>query len=329
MGKSLHFGAAVMQKLPNAFACDALIHNTYQPMKSFTKIGASLIATCFLCGLGIQAQEAAAPESAAAEAADASSAEEMQMNALVKSINWVKEKSGAVGTKATIKIPDGYVYTEAQGTKTLMRAFGNLVNEQELGFISPEDLGWFAVFEFQESGYVKDDDKDKLDADEMMKQMIKDQKSANAELKNQGMASLELLGWHTKPFYNAQTNNLEWAIRLRSEDGGETINYKTKLLGRRGVMDVVLVCSENELDTVIPKYQELLTGFAYASDENYASYRKGDKVAEYGLAGLIVGGGLLAAAKSGLLTKLIKPIGIALVAAFVWIKRLFSRKSNV
>ena len=93
-------------------------------------------------------------------------------------------------------------------------------------------------------------------------------------------------------------------------------------------MDVVLVCSEDQLANVVPQYQELLAGFAYTSGENYASYRKGDKVAEYGLAGLIVGGGLLAAAKSGILMKFLKPIGIGLIAAFVWIKRLFSRKSK-
>ncbi len=296
-------------------------------MKAFTTFGASLIATFFMCGLGIHAQEATAEKSE--QSADQPTAEEMRMNSIMQSINWVKGEEGTIGNKAKIKIPEGFVYTEAAGTKTLMRAFGNLVNDQELGFISPESLEWFAVFEFEESGYVKDDDKDKLDADEMMSQMIKDQKLANAELKKQGMNTMELLGWHTKPFYNSQTNNLEWAIRLRSAGGGETINYKTKLLGRRGVMDVVLVCDENQLDAVIPKYQELLAGYAFASDENYASYRKGDKVAEYGLAGLIVGGGLLAAAKSGLLVKLWKPIGIALLAVGAWIKRLFSRKSNV
>ena len=111
-------------------------------MKSFIKIGTSLIAIFFLCGLGIHAQEATAEKSD--PSSEQPTAEEAQMNAIIKSINWVKGKEGAIGNKANIKIPEGFLYTEAQGTKTLMRAFGNLVNQQELGFISPENLEWFA-----------------------------------------------------------------------------------------------------------------------------------------------------------------------------------------
>jgi uncharacterized membrane-anchored protein len=137
------------------------------------------------------------------------------------------------------------------------------------------------------------------------------------------MPTLSVLGWQTPPFYNPETHNLEWAIRLRGGDGSSVVNYKTKLLGRRGVMDVVLVCDEEEMPTVIPEYQKLLKGFAFKKEESYAAFSKGDKVAEYGLTGLIVGGGLLVAAKSGLLAKLWKPILIGLVAVGAFLKRIF------
>ncbi len=121
---------------------------------------------------------------------------------------------------------------------------------------------------------------------------------------------------------------LEWAIRLQSSDGSQVLNYKTKLLGRRGVMDVVLVCDEQQMPTVIPEYQKLLSGFAFKKEESYAAFTKGDKIAEYGLTGLIVGGGLLAAAKSGLLAKLWKPIVIAAVAVGAFLKRIFVGKTK-
>jgi uncharacterized membrane-anchored protein len=209
-----------------------------------------------------------------------------------------------------------------------MEGYGNLTSGAELGYIAPEDLSWFAVFEFDECGYVKDDDKDSLDAKKIMKQMREGQAEANKRLQKLGMPTLEVLGWHTEPFYNSTTNNLEWAIRLRGGDGGDTINYKTKLLGRRGVMDVVLVCDETQLATVVPEYQKLLSGYEYLNDQSYAAYTKGDKVSEYGLTGLIMGGGLLVAAKSGLLTKFWKFIvgGVVVVGAFL--KRLFGRKTE-
>ena len=244
------------------------------------------------------------------------------------SIDWKTEGSGPIGNMASLAIPAGYRFTAGPGTIKLMEAYGNLTSGNELAYIAPEDMGWFAMFEFDDCGYVKDDEKDKLDADAILEQMKEGQALANEELSKRGMDTLQVLGWQTPPFYNPQTNNLEWAIRLQGSDGGQTINYKTKLLGRRGVMDVVLVCDESQLSTVIPEYQKLLTGYSFTKDENYASFTKGDKVAEYGLTGLILGGGLLAAAKTGLLAKLWKPIAAGLFVVGAFLKRIFVGKSR-
>ena len=277
--------------------------------------------------LPTRAQEAAEPPAVpSAEAAAAKEATAKQH--FIDSIQWSTKGSGKLGAAASLAVPNGYRFTGAAGTLKAMEAFGNLTNGSELGFISPLDLGWFAVFEFEACGYVKDDEKNQLDAGKILTQLKAGQVAANKELTKRGMPTLEVLGWQTPPFYNPQTNNLEWAIRLRSEGGGQTINYKTKLLGRRGVMDVVLVCGEDELASVVPEYQKLLKGFAYQKEESYAAFSKGDKIATYGLTGLIVGGGLLAAAKTGLLIKLWKPIAGVLVVIGAFFKRLFTGKTE-
>lgn len=248
---------------------------------------------------------------------------------LIGSIQWKTEGTGDVGSMATLRIPSGYRFTGDTGTVRLMEAFGNLTNGNELALISPMDTKqWFAVFEFEDSGYVKDDDKDKLDPDKILETLKEGQLAANERLASQGMSTMTVLGWQTPPFYNPKTHNLEWAIRLKSSDGGQNINYKTKLLGRRGVMDVVLVCSEEQLATVIPEYQKLMTGFAFKKEDSYASYQKGDKIAEYGLTGLIVGGGLLAAAKFGFLAKFGKFIAAGVVAFAAFFKRIFRGKTR-
>lgn len=249
-------------------------------------------------------------------------------NDFMESLSWKTEGTGSLGSRADIAIPEGYRYLGSSDSSKLMKYYGNLSNGSELGFIAPDHMEWFAVFEFEDVGYVKDDEKDKLDADEILKQLKEGQQAANEELTRLGHSTLTVLGWHTPPFYNKETNNLEWAIRLSSSDGGQILNYKTKLLGRRGVMDVVLVCSEEQLASVIPEYQGLLKGFAFKKDESYAAFTKGDKIAEYGLVGLIAGGGLLVAAKSGLLAKLWKPIAIGLVAIGAFLKRIFQGKTS-
>ncbi len=251
-----------------------------------------------------------------------------ELTKFMESIDWKTEGSGTLGSIAEIQVPSGYRFTGTPGTVKLMEMYGNLTNGSELGYISPLGMEWFAVFEFDDCGYVKDDEKDKLDAAAILEQMKEGQKKANEELSKRGMSTLEVVGWQTPPFYNTATNNLEWAIRLRSSDGSEVLNYKTKLLGRRGVMDVVLVCDEAEMPAVLPEYQKLLGGYAFKKEESYASFTKGDKVAEYGLTGLILGGGLLVAAKSGLLAKLWKPIVVGAVAVGAVFKRIFVGKTK-
>lgn len=281
-----------------------------------------LLGTALLLALAspIHAQEAElSPEDAAAMKAQED---------FMRSLSWKTEGTGNLGSRAEIAIPEGYTFLGAGDASKLMKYYGNLSNGSELGYIAPANQEWFAVFEFDDVGYVKEDEKDKLDADEILKQLQEGQKAANEELTRQGYPTLNVLGWHTPPYYNAETKNLEWAIRLSSSDGSQILNYNTKLLGRRGVMDVVLVCSEEQLAGVIPHYRSLLTGFAYKKEESYAAFTKGDKIAEYGLVGLIAGGGLLLAAKSGLLTKLWKPIlaGILVIGAFI--KRLIKGKTQ-
>jgi len=282
---------------------------------------------CSIAPLTLAQQSAATPEQPADATAE-EAAEAAKIKKFMDSIDWKTEGSGTLGSIAALQVPTGYRFTGGPGTIELMKAYGNLTSNQELGYISPLDMSWFAVFEFDSCGYVKDDEKDKLDANKILEQLKAGQEAANKELTKRGMATLQVVGWQTPPFYNPQTKNLEWAIRIRSGDGSEMVNYKTKLLGRRGVMDVVLVCDEARMGEVVPAYQELLKGYSFNKEESYAAFSKGDKIAEYGLTGLIVGGGLLVAAKSGLLAKLWKPILVGIVAVGAFMKRIFVGKTK-
>ena len=216
----------------------------------------------------------------AAQATEELPPEAIAFRKLVESIEWKTDGNGDLGNHATINVPTGYRFTGKEGTKKMMETFGNLVSGAELGYLSPLGMDWFAVFEFDDCGYVKDDEKDSLDADKILKQMREGQEKANKELTKRGLDTLEITGWKLPPFYNPQTNNLEWALRLRNAKGGETVNYRTKLLGREGVMDVVLVCDESQLDAVIPVYQDLLKGYAFKTGQSYQEYRKGQRCPE-------------------------------------------------
>lgn len=217
---------------------------------------------------------------------------------------WKKGPTKAdLGTIAEVKIPEGYVFADAKDTKTLMEMMQNPISGSELGLIAPESLEWFIIYEFSDIGYVKDDDKDKLDADAMLESIKQGTERGNEERKKRGWSSFKLIGWEQKPNYNPVTNNLEWAIRGEI-DGSLVINSNTRILGRHGVMRISLVVDPTQLNETKEILKNISEGYNFKPSQGYAEYKPGDKIAEYGLIGLITGGAVVAASKTGLLGKL-------------------------
>jgi uncharacterized membrane-anchored protein len=251
----------------------------------------------------------------------------------IEKLGWSREGKGQLGNKAVVEIPKGYRFTKATGTQKMLQMYDNIPSNRELGMLTTEGLGPWIIFEFDETGYVKDDDKDELDADSLLKTLREGQEAGNVRRREMGIEELELLGWAVPPRYNSLTHNLEWATRVRSKNGGgESINYNTRLLGRKGVMEVALVCGPDELDRLIPEYQSIMSGYQYTEGESYAEYREGDKVAQYGLAALVAGGAAVAAGKmglfaklSGLIAKLGKGIIVVVIALGATIKKLYEK----
>ena len=166
-----------------------------------------------------------------------------------------------MGAIAEIKIPEGYVFLDGGDTKTLMERFGNPSSNREEGLIADKDFSWFVVFEFSNVGYVPDDEKDDLDADKMLESLIESNDEANKLREKNGWGKLTITGWELKPRYNQVSNNLEWAIRGRSDMDYPVINHSTRLLGRRGVMELTLVVDPASYPSVAPIYANLINTF--------------------------------------------------------------------
>jgi uncharacterized membrane-anchored protein len=251
------------------------------------------------------------------------------------SINWQEGPGVAVlKNAAEVKLPKGYKFANAADTQKMLKAAGEPSSGQEMGMIVPTEGEWSVFFEFSDTGYVKDDDKDKLDADKLLKSITAGNDEANKMRVKMGNAPLKILGWEKPPFYDEATHNLEWALRAEVE-GQPLLNYNTRLLGRRGVMEVVLVCSPDKLSETLPAFKELLAGYAYKPGETYAEYKQGDKLAKYGLTALVAGGAVAVAAKTGLLATILllfkkawKLVIIGLVAIGAFVKRLIFGRSE-
>jgi uncharacterized membrane-anchored protein len=264
-----------------------------------------------LCGLislgSISAQEPTAPAPAASAPAEPTpeerAARRKALEDKIESFGWTRAGKAQIGTMAEVAIPQGWRFTPGSGAREMLKMFENIPSDEELGLLTTEGLGPWVIFEFNETGYVKDDEKNELDADKLLKGHQEGQEAANEHRKKMGLGPMHVLGWALPPRFNDVTKNLEWALRIGAEDG-ESINYNTRLLGRHGVMEIELVCSPDELQTLIPQYQSIMANFQYLAGNTYAEYREGDKVAKYGLTALVAGGAAMAAGKMGLFAKL-------------------------
>jgi uncharacterized membrane-anchored protein len=265
---------------------------------------AALLAAC-VCSFGHAADESAPGEEAP--------------------LNWQRGPCEAqIGDHATIQVPEGYQFVGEQETQELLQWMGNPTDGSELGMLVPstEEDEWFIVFEFSDVGYVSDDDREELDSDALLDALRQGTERSNAERLRRGWPTMQIVGWEREPNYDAQTNNLEWAVRAESE-GEPIVNFNTRLLGREGVMEVNLVVDPDKLAATLPEYKSLLGGYSYVPGKRYAEFRAGDKIARYGLAGLVTGGAAAVALKVGLFKKLWKVIVVAFIAVAAFFKKLF------
>ena len=236
-----------------------------------------------------------------------------------------------LGSVAKVELPEGYVFLDGDAYRALLKADGEPENGHELGLLRATNGHWSVIFEFADTGYVKDDDKDKLNADKMLADIKRGNDAANKERVRAGNPPIDVVGWDIPPRYDVTTHNLEWAIR-GSVEGRPILNYNTRLLGRKGVMEVVLVVAPEQLAETLPTFRDLLTGYAFQTGQTYAEYRPGDKLAKYGLGALVVGGAAVGAAKLGAFAwlavffkKAFKLIIIAFVAVLAFLKKILAR----
>lgn len=237
---------------------------------------------------------------------------------------------GQIGPKATIEIPAGYRFLGEKDTRRFIELAGNPPPVDNY-LIAPKDLHWFAVFRFNESGYVKDDEK--INPTELLENLKASDEPSNTERKKLGMTALYTDGWAVEPHYDPSTKRLEWGLRLRDENGTMNTNYTSRLLGRSGVMEAILVSGVDTLTEDTAQFKIALANFSYAKGETYAEFKAGDKVAEFGLAALVLGGAAAVATKKGLwaviggfIAAFWKVLVGVVVAGLVALRGLFKKK---
>jgi uncharacterized membrane-anchored protein len=290
-------------------------------------VAVAILLVCFMPGPRALGQDASSSASAS-EQQSAPSPEQVQSQ--INALAWqTGPKAVAIAGNSTLQLPQGYRFLDKDATAKFEELTHNLPGINEV-VVEPPARNWVAYLDFDDAGKVNDDEK--IDADQILASMRRNQDAANEQRRRRGWDTMTIAGWATPPAYNKDTKRLEWATILEV-NGHSNINFNTKILGRRGYTSVVLACRPDEQAAAIQELNRLLLGYSFDNGQRYADWVPGDKVAEYGLGALILGGTAVAAAKSGLLKGALallvagwKFVLAGLVAAAAFIRSLFSRR---
>ncbi len=206
--------------------------------------------------------------------------------------------------QAQFALPAGYGFVPREQASELMRSIGNRTGDDFIGLIFPEtdSQSWFVSVQFEDAGYVKDDDAKNWNADELLQSLKDGTEAGNNERERMGFPPLKVTRWVEEPKYESGTHRLVWsaeAMLKEADDPDPTINYNTYALGRDGYISLNLVTTASTVDGDKLSAQELLSAVRFNDGKRYADFDAStDKVAAYGLAALVAG---VAAKKLGLL----------------------------
>lgn len=218
---------------------------------------------------------------------------------------------------ASIDLPQGYVFADKQLAEKFLQSSGSSP-EGVLGIVFPAEAlkeesknddanSFYVISRFEDSGYVHDKDADKINADEILKSYKEGTTEHNESRKEMGLPPIFVGGWAEKPQYQKDKHQVVWAIEVKDQDSASSpvtgINYNTRILGRKGVLSMNLVTGQEKFPENKNKVMALLNKTEFTKGNTYGEYVEGkDKASGYGLTGLILGGGAMAAAaKMGLL----------------------------
>jgi len=216
--------------------------------------------------------------------------------------------------EASLDLPDGFAFIPRDPGKKAMEELGNHVDANFLGLVVPsKPASWFMLVEYMPAGYIKDDDAQSWDADQLLSDIKTTTEEANKQRAAQKIPALNIVGWVEKPHYDALTHRLIWSIAAHDEgvtdQADDVINYRTLMLGREGYVALTMVTSQSVIEQQKPIATLLLSKLNFLPGKRYEDFNVStDHVAEYGLAALIAG---VAAKKLGLLA-----VGLAFAAKF-------------
>lgn len=273
-------------------------------------------------------------------------AEKMRQRFLDSVDNAMKYSTGKVspeGGKLALDVPQGFKYlNKEQSHYVLTKLWGNpeTAVQHVVGMLFPDTTGplsgtYAFVITYKEEGHIKDEDAGTIDYEKILKDMQADEKEENESRTKAGYPSIHIVGWAQKPYYDKDKKILHWAKELQfgDQEGGNTLNYEIRILGRNGMISLNAVGKMNELPVVNKDIDKVLSVATFTNGNSYKDFDpKIDKVAAWTIGGLVAGKLLLKAGFFAVILKFLAPFWKFIVLFFAgigaWFKKRLGRKKE-
>lgn len=237
---------------------------------------------------------------------------------------------------ATLTVPEDFYFLNSKDAETvLVDVWGNPPGQQVLGMLFPADMtpfdgdSWAVTIEYEEDGYVSDEDAGDIDYSDLLDDMKADTRSESEARIAAGFEPIELVGWAATPFYDENAKKLHWAQEIKFGDNpANTLNYNIRILGRKGVLVLNFIAGMEQKTVIEENLDTVLALAEFDQGSRYSDFNPDiDKVAAYGIGALVAGKVL---AKTGFLAialVFLKKFGVFIVIGIAALGRaLLNRK---
>ncbi|HZL43539.1 MAG TPA: DUF2167 domain-containing protein, partial [Verrucomicrobiae bacterium] len=215
--------------------------------------------------------------------------------------NWILGPSKApLGDFATVRIPEGYRFTDAKGARTLLQRMKNPLPSGLVGLFAPDSGKWWVVLDATDIGYLQGLNQNvPLDAKTILAGVRARLDLDNLRRSRQGGQPIASIDWARPPAFDPSQKTLEWALRAETvvegvvnlEQVSQTnpvVNRTIRLIGKSRVLGLTAVSAEGAASEPTPM-KELVKNVSFNPGQQYADFKPGDKVASWKLEQLIVG----------------------------------------
>lgn len=131
----------------------------------------------------------------------------------------------SLGDKVMFNLLEGFIWIFVKEVVVFMCEIGNYVDDEYFyGFVFKKEMNGFIFIEYDDFGYVKDDDVKNWDVDELMDNLCKGIKEVNKDCIVKGIELIEIIGWIEKFIYDVINYCLIWFVIIQDIGINELLN---------------------------------------------------------------------------------------------------------